>query len=73
MQTCAIRDDPDLEYITLEVRTVDDKIPYNEISFGTQTELRLYRNDVYKSISNGVNDDPEFAEIINMNVSQFNN
>ena len=67
------RDDPDLEYITLEVRTVDDKIPYNEISFGTQTELRLYRNDVYKSISNGVNDDPEFAEIINMNVSQFNN
>jgi len=67
------RDNPNLEYITLEVRTVDDKIPDNKINFRYKTEIRLYREDVYKSISNGVNDNPEFSRIISMNQINFKN
>ena len=63
------KDDPNLEYITLEVRTVD--VGRNNIEFGYESQIRLYREDVYKSISNGVNDNPEFLSIINMSDQNF--
>ena len=58
------RDQPNLEYITLEVRSNDNFLTNSPVKNGG--EIRLYREDIYKSLSNGVNDNPEFLEIINM-------
>ena len=66
------KNNPDKEFITMEVRTRNDLLEragIQEIKQGDR--IRLYRQDVYKTLSNGDNYDPVFQKIINMNSVNF--
>ena len=52
----------------MEIRTSNDLLDDEGINYLRQgSELRLYRQDVYKTLSNGVNANPLFDDIIKMN------
>ncbi len=62
------------EYITLKIRSTNTTL----LSKGIDTEIinygmevRLYREDIYKTLNNGNDLTPEFGEIINMNSKKF--
>lgn len=66
------KNNPSKEFITMEVRTSDDLLEAAGITTLNQGDnIRLYRQDVYKTLSNGDNSNPVFQEIINMNAVNF--
>jgi len=66
------KNDADKEFITLEIRTITDKMRKAGIQELKQGDrIRLYRQDVYKTLSNGDNYNPVFQKIINMNAVNF--
>ncbi len=66
------KNDADKEFITLEIRTTTKRMREAGIQKIEQGDkIRLYRQDVYKALSNGDNYNPVFQKIINMNAVNF--
>lgn len=63
------RDNPDTEFIALEFRS--QSYPTNSFNLEAGFEARLYREDVYKTLSDGIDTNPQFGEVINMNSNGF--
>ncbi|HAA15098.1 MAG TPA: hypothetical protein DCE41_26750 [Cytophagales bacterium] len=66
------RDDPSLEYIQLEVRSGGDYFQNFSTELQQGNIIRIYREDVYKSISTPDGNGVSIVETINMNNLGFN-
>lgn len=63
------KDNPNEKFITLEIRSANKFLEDSPVK--KNGLVRLYREDIYKTLSNGVDSKPEFGEIINMNNNGF--